>query len=375
MPTRTRLTNTFIKNLTEPGTYRDDVVRGLHVVVTEHNKLWRVQTTKHGTRKTLRKSLGRCEDIPVEQARDKARAILKDNRAGHVIEKAPTAATLQEALDDYIERLRIRGGSAKHIYNIERRFKKHLKDWLPLPIDKITAAMCKTRHKTIARGKHYRQADSVMENLRAVFGKRPDNPVTAGVKFYRAPPAPIKAMASTRDVAAFWRACEGSPLKRFLRLQLLSALRPGHLKATRVEWVDLDRRAINYPRLKRGEPFALPLSGPMMDQVAPQVALANDLGSPWLFPSMSAASGHIEEHIDRKLAKAGWPQGHSLRKTWASTAATLPDVPTGIRMVLMDHSVSGIQMFYVSEAALWDALMDAQEKISRALTRDVLHFI
>jgi integrase len=388
---RVRLTETKIKSLKNPGVYRDDMVHGLFVDVSDTSARYKLQSTTKD-RRTLRKTLGRTTDYTLDQARRWAQDVLGANRRGEVIREADrNVPTLQEALDAYLSIRERKGQDDVWSANIKHQFNRHLSDWLKKPVDQITPDMVEKRHAKIGNGYTVKQprkdgegdetvevgghvaANHAIKSLRAVLNKvrvlKDSNPVQDIEWFVPAKKVdehglPVQRAVMPDDLPAWWRQVETleNPLRRcFHRLMLLSGIRSGHLKEARRAWINLDARYIHFPQLKAGRPFKLPLSTPMVALVKEALSYGDER-SPWLFPAESGA-GHLVEPRDKSLLKKGIKQGHDLRRTYVSLAAKTP-IPQHHREFLVDHTVKGMHGLYVDPDAMFPELLAAQEQIS-----------
>lgn len=276
---RIRLTETKIKALKEPGVYRDDMVHGLFVEVSDTSARYKLQSTTKD-RRTLRRTLGRTSDYTLEQARRWAQDMLGANRRGEAVLAGENhMPTLQEALDAYLAIRDRKGQDDVWSANIKHQFNKHLSDWLGLKVDRITPGMVEARHAKIAGDDDDFKpvaANHTIKSLRAVLNKvrvlKGKNPVE-GIEWFVPPKKvdehglPVQRAVMPDQLAAWWREVDAleNPLRRcFHRLMLLSGIRSGHLKEARRAWINLDARYIHFPLLKAGRPFKLPLSTPMV---------------------------------------------------------------------------------------------------------------
>lgn len=197
----------------------------------------------------------------------------------------------------------------------------------------------------------------------------PDNPIK-GVTFN-------KERASGRvilpeDLPDLWEKLQAlpNPLRRAMHeLGLLSGLRPGTLVALRRDWVELEQRAISIPRMKSGRAFDLPLSRHMVGVVkhALEIGSVHHPKSEWLFPTRSAkvARAVIATQVWREKSLPS-ETGHILRHTYRTVAQRIGIDQVTARL-LLDHTVPGIDGVYIHERALFDRLLEAQEKMSAAM--------
>lgn len=362
-----------------PRIYRDDEVRGLFIEVNPLSASYKVQSTlrKAGDRPiSIRKTLGRTTDYTLEQARKWAKEVLGTVRRGDV----PTTAgdgepTLRKLYDRYAAMRERQGKDATHTGNILLNSRTHLADWLDLKVGKITQPMVEERHTKIGHGytkdgEHVGgpyAANHTIKQLRAVLNSYPAtrkaNPVE-GIVWFKPPPViaengmPESKALRLDELPAWWQAIDGlaNPVRRSLhKLALLSGMRYGHLVETRRAWVDVAGRRITFPKLKRGRPFALPLSTPMLDLVAELMELQT--GSPFLFWAESR-SGHVEDWREDEVRT-----GHCIRHTFISIAAKTR-IAQHHREMLVDHAVRGMHGHYTDLSLSFPELLEAQEEIS-----------
>jgi len=145
---------------------------------------------------------------------------------------------------------------------------------------------------------------------------------------------------------------------------LLSACRREALASARWEHLDVRRRALRVPKPKGGtaRAFDLPLSREMLRCLARARRAGRRLcpGSPWIFPSVTSRSGHIEECKE----KNGLKTGHALRHTWRTLAQEAGVTELDAKLI-MNHTIPGANAGYLSRSALWPHLLAAQEKVSQ----------
>jgi len=149
---------------------------------------------------------------------------------------------------------------------------------------------------------------------------------------------------------------------------LLSGLRPGTLVSLRREWVNLAERAIVIPRMKSGRSFALPLSGYMVDLVKRVMAVGDVLyaGTPWLFPTRSNDGRNVIATQVWKEKTLPSETGHILRHTYRTVSQRIGIDHIDARLML-DHAVPGIDGVYIHEKALFDRLLETQDKMTEHL--------
>ncbi|HMN37316.1 MAG TPA: hypothetical protein PKD49_06345 [Hyphomicrobium sp.] len=364
-------TDAKVKALVEKGPgearsliVRDSQVRGLFIEVGKTGGSFKIQTTarKLGPEaKSIRRTLGRTTDHTVQEARVWALGLLGALRKGEHHAAPKTVPTLRSLYARFAEMRGAEGRDPVHTRNIMANAELHLKDWLALFADKITADMVEARYHTIRKGRGPYAARHTMAQLRAVFASKSGlhNPVL-GLRM-PTPDRPKGGAMGPDELAQWWQAVEklNNPIRqRFHKLLLLSGMRKGHLRATRREWVDLAGRCIRFPKLKAGRPFRLPLSDPMLAIV--EELMAFPLSSPWLFPTFDG--GHLMEAREPTLSHTG----HDLRRTYVSIAAKTA-LPEDYRKALVDHTTAGIHGRYLNLDVIFPELLAAQGVISQQL--------
>jgi integrase len=145
-------------------------------------------------------------------------------------------------------------------------------------------------------------------------------------------------------------------------------LRPGTLVSLRREWLNLNDRAIVIPRMKSGRSFALPLSAYMVELVKRVIAAGDILyaDTPWLFPTRANSSRDVIATQVWKEKTLPSETGHILRHTYRTVAQRVGIDRINSRLML-DHAVPGIDGVYVHEKALFDGLLETQDKMTEHL--------
>lgn len=157
----------------------DTEMRGFGLRVSPGGaKSYILQRRLAGTKRSLRITIGRADDLATEAARRKALAIASQLAEGvdPAKEKARVAArslTVQQAFRDYMEAPKKkgigRGGPKKKRTQRDiAKCMKYFSDWMKLPVTNITGAMVKKRHSEIAKASPA-QADLAFRYLRAAF--------------------------------------------------------------------------------------------------------------------------------------------------------------------------------------------------------------
>jgi len=371
---------------------RDTQVTGLMVRVQKNSKSYAVQRElwagPPGARrlvKTCKITLGNVDDMTLDEARDRATALVRQIKRG-VDPSAPASSaepvanwTVEKMIREYAGDLAAREKTARSIADVLATVADGgaLADWRERRVPEITKAMARDKHAALSkRGK--RLANLALGIFGTAFNhalRIADDPDALGVN-------PTSAITWHKQRArdsvimpedlADWHArlqsCP-SPLRRAMHeLGLFTGLRPGTLVALRREWVQLDKRVIRIPRMKGGAPFDLPLSRHACGLVEAALRAGDVLhpGSPYLFPARSSKTGEVIATPTWKEAALPSKTGHILRHTYRTMAARAGVERDDARR-LMDHKTPGIERVYVHNRALFDRLLRAQERVTREI--------
>jgi integrase len=130
--------------------------------------------------------------------------------------------------------------------------------------------------------------------------------------------------------------------------------------------------------MKSGRTFDLPLSLHMVVILRRALELSEMLypGSPWLFPTRATVADPVSgtEKGDviatQVIREKSLPSetGHILRHTYRTIAQRITIDKIEARLML-DHTVQGIDGVYIHEVALFDRLLEAQERMSVEIAR------
>lgn len=290
----------------------------------------------------------------------------------------PEAWTVKDALDKrlaWMEQNRKRNSVRDFRMSV-----KYLTALHAVPLGKLTKEQCREVHAAITKtgmtGKGASApANKAMHHLGATWNharkwdearRLPVEPPTKGVfynkTFKRA------AKLSPDDLPAWAKAVASEPnevRQAFHWICMLTGLRGETLCVVERAWVKDDRILIPRDDMKvdggRAD-FVVPLSGQLKKWVATAIR-AGDFLAPrtkFLFPSVTSASGHMEEW---KLK--GKQYVKDSRKMYRTQLEDL--VPANIARSMTDHAAPGMDGHYVMSSHLFDARMAAQEAVSNRL--------
>ena len=397
--TRILLTDAAIKReplaQDKPRIVRDSKIAGLHLWIGKRKKTFRYQYETrrlNGDRgRTLVEWLGEHPHHSAEEARAKALAIQAARARGEyvrpIVAPEPVELTFGQAWQHYKAAISKEDKSPRTIADYQDKFDRHLADWQEKPLAAITREEVTKQHAAIterarkarkgkyASGKY--AANGCMRFARAVwnFAKNeletaglPDrNPFRAG-KLYHKERARETGMGA-KDLPAWWAALQQlpNPIRREMHLfMLLSGLRRQDVLTARWDNLDEQRKALRVPAPKGGaeRAFDLPLSEPILACLKRAKAAGNtffpEQSRIWIFP---AASGHVAEVKEEGKLKLSHT-GHALRHSFRTLAAAAGIDRLRLK-ILMNHALDrDVTDSYTNVPALFDSLMDAQERIS-----------
>jgi len=256
--------------------------------------------------------VGRSGRVTPDQARRLAQELLGrvaagDDPAGERAE-ARSVPRLNQACEDYIESGHGRAASTERGY---RRYAAlYLGDWLLRPLDAITRGDVESRFRLLTERHGEMPANQCLSFLRSVY-RRPcvDHPglcnpveqwLAAGGRYHR---KRRKRISSPAEVLPRWRrgmeAAVGNPVHRDVFLfGLYTGMRRGEIMPLRWEDVDLEEGLFGVEETKTGVPLELPVTRQLGTILARRRAGGASMPEelrPWVFPSRSSASGHVEE--------------------------------------------------------------------------------
>lgn len=353
-PVCDRATHAIVDGEPRQKLYMDTKTKGFGLCVGTQSKTFFAQGKVNG--RSVRVTLGRYGIFTVEQAREDANERLVEMRRGTDPNRAKRALqagsiTFADAREMFLDTCRRDGRSAETLKGYERAA-TYLKSWDALPLAEITRQMVKERHERIAanvakergEGRGHYMANGVMRLFRAVYNSAlrqhedlPVNP-TINVRWFKEFRRTDSAIPAA-GLADWYKGIMkiGNPIRRdYLRLVLFTGLRRTNAAEMRWEHADLDAGIVLIPKPKSGRPFALPLSGYLLDLLRARKA-ENELvypGSPWVFPSGTSKSGHIAEP---KLKGMKF-MIHGLRATFMTVAESIEIAPYAIKL-LVNHAM------------------------------------
>ncbi len=305
-----KLTETYARKVrhSTSGTDKhwDSEVKGLVLFSGKRSKTWYFQKDVGG--RTKRVMIGRFPTITAEVARLTAMGLVLEMGRGAGKTMQIGAPTLQEAMEVYLARPKLRSDS--HRQGLRQQFERHLGDWLRLPLDEITKRMVVERHQALSDRPS--TANHTLKYFRTVWNHArrvhdlPEAPTMAIEWFQETPSGSI-----IEDLREWRRVVENlqNPIHRvYYELILYTGFRK--TEALTLEWKHIHEDRIHLPMTKNGRSFDLPILQVHHEILAP----VRGLSRKWVFPSPKAASGHIS-----KPERMKWSP-HAHRRTFATVA-------------------------------------------------------
>lgn len=370
------ITKTNVEKLEQPATgrvdYFDDSLRGFGVRVSPTGKTYFIM--RRVTGKLVRAKIDTADKITAEMARKRATGILADMGRGidpnhekrqerkKAEEEKQQAVTLQQILDEYLQKGKLKPRTIKTYHDL---FRLYLADWLNRPAAEITRDMVRIRHQEIATGKRLRRifkkeidvakseikkiedtkrregaADNCFRTLRAVLNYAFEDEED-GTLFIN----PVNVLSSRKSKAWFkvgrrktliknsalqaWgkavECLDNAIMRDFLLFLLHTGLRRN--EAAMLQWsqVDFQEGCFTILDTKNKESHTLPLSDYLIKLLMQRKAEAWQ-GNPYVFPG-NGKFGYLQEPkraIETVTATTGITfTCHDLRRTFATIADSL----------------------------------------------------
>lgn len=266
--------------------------------------------------------------MTIEQARNQGYSMINDISVGinPKIEKAKNlrAPTLKELFDDFMERhSKLHKCTWKEdIYNFERYFtsliNKKAKEITKNIVIDWKAALAKNYQ--IYDVNHSLALLSAIYNKSILWGYEGINPCIRVKKFKE---KSRERFLQTDELPRFFEALNNEPnelFRDYIYISLLTGARRGNILA--MSWKDINFATCSWriEETKNGEPQTIHLSDQALEILSRRLL---ERWNEWVFPSLTSASGHIEETKKvwkRVLQTAGIEdlRIHDLRRTLGS---------------------------------------------------------
>jgi hypothetical protein len=345
----------------------DHEIPGLMLRVRTRVRAWHFyHRTRAGTER--RPCIGHFPEMSLNRAREVARDLAIEVARGNDPSgewrakrdsTSPASWTVGELMTKYLARDDLRDTTLQAV----RHHLPYLSGIRTLQLRDLTKSRCRAAHAAIGAKT---VADGAFRYLRAAYNwacKYDDanelptgaHSPLAGVKWN-----PKRAKPMHEIDLEHWSKqlrLVPDPRRQFHALMALGGFRGGTLAGARWDYIKADRIVFPGDSMKSGRMFVCPLSRQMND-----VLNSITMKGPFLFPAKSK-SGHLTVWREPELEPA---TGHQLRKQYKSVATSI-GIPDAISGALLDHAQVGLNASYESRLAMFDALADAQQRISDAL--------
>ncbi len=295
--------------------------------------------------------LGRVGEISLHKARQDAQQLIGEMVGGTdpVARKRDQTAggmTLRQAWALHQQAMKSKNGSSKTKDDYQAKIDCHMSDWLDRPLTDITREVCNARHRKIGENHPY-MANGVMRVLRAIWNRArrqhpnlPESP-TRNVDFY----PEFGRDAVITDWVAWWKGVQRivSPVRRDFYVWLaFSGCRAGESMSMELKDIDLKKGVVRYP-ITKTKSFEMPLSVFQIELLQRRAKQnVEELGTdcPWVFPSVTSESGHLEEEkliaSEPKLFTQHWSP-HTLRHSWITNADQKIKISDAHQRALTNH--------------------------------------
>lgn len=372
----TKLTQSTVNGLREkhpPQTQiYDSEVPGLRIVVGGRSASYKlVGRINDGSERYVSVIVGRTDEVPLKEARDKARELRLMMRRGQDPRIAKrNVPTLREAWERY-EKTRCRDLRPLTVEWYRTKVHGFLRPLLDVPMDKIDRETVRRLHEKITLGGHPIAANGAMRALKALYNDAcrgfdlPPNPVTRGVRLNKE--RARDWAVGPDELPALWRTLDAMP-DRLEAACWLTMLTTGLRKsdARSIEWSNIDADGVLFVPSPKGGPdrsFRTPLPRLLIQELERVRQETAHMRSRFVFATPITLCGHI---MDLRRTEPFPYAPHQMRHTYR-TIALEAGVPFESIVVLMNHRPPGVSWNYVTRAHLLGHMRTQQERIVEAL--------
>ncbi len=291
-----------------------------------------------------RTTLGRFEDLSIDQARGEASKLnariaawkLSAYRGESPFEKRQDAGTFGDLVEKYIER-HVRGHAShpeRAIQEVRWAVNKHLASWKNRKLDAVSRNDVVNLHEAVGR-KHKVTANRLVQLIRRVYNwaaapdvglHRGENPARHIKLFHESKRTRFLKPAELPLFFTALRQEANAALRDYVNLALWTGARRSDVLSMRWQDLGLDDNRWEIPHPKNRNPYIVPLTPEAVKILRDRRALAN--GSEWVFPSKRGRAGHIanfKRSWKKLLSRAGLAdkdlRQHDLRRTLGSYQA------------------------------------------------------
>jgi integrase len=368
-----RLTQGIINKVNEvhaAGTQLHDAeTAGLRVVVGKASSSYKYMgRINDGSKRYVSIIIGRTSEVSLKTARDKAAELRLALRRGDDPRKPKASVpSIGEAFGRYL------AGRGKELSPVTLNWYRQKIDG-PLsclrktPADKVDREAVRALHEQLTKTTGPYGANGAMRVLKLVLNDvarthdLPPNPVSRGVRMNKE-----KARdwaVGPDEMPKLWAdidAMEERTRRACWLLMLTTGLRSGNARSVR--WEHLEGDVLFVPKAKSGRSFSLPLPAVVVQAISEIKELNAKLESPFVFPSATSKSGHIE--VMKRTTNFPYAP-HQMRHTYRTHALEAGIDFQSITM-LMDHANTHVSFNYVTRAHLTGHLRECQDRIAERL--------
>lgn len=381
-PERAKITEAFVRKLELPPKGRtvyilDADLPGFKLRLTSGGASFvaerRVGRGKGGIQRRV--TIGRVKTDSVAHAREQARQTIAKLASGqdviaerrqHQAERVRQGVTLADLRDRYIAASKLKP-TTKNNYQFAL---KHYEAWHDRPLSDLTQSVIAAEHRRIAKKSESMAANSgrvlaallsyaVEEGLvetnaaQLALGARRGRRGKRHATIYKGKVRRRALMESQLPAVLNWlekQRTEGSPHMQccadLAELLLMYGLRKG--EATRMDWANVNLGAgyFTIPETKTDRPLTLPITTQARKLFDRRKAVADEHGSQWVFPSLSAkrrtASGHIHniarffELLNDACGTKTMP--HDFRKVFGSIGGKF--ITASVKRAVINHAAT-----------------------------------
>lgn len=352
------------------GIHRDEQVKGLMVICHQSTRTYSVQgdVRRNGRHiRTVRVKIDRCDRIGLREARNRAKALMSQIQSGIDPTASPdeSGITLQQALETHIsERTYSPRTVEGYLYHLD----KYLGKFRKRAVTDITRQEVRELFDTLKRKHGQTTAGSVMRTLRATINTamRLDETIGGNPVAALRVPVPKRREVDPLDLKAWWADVEKlPPLRRDLHIaMMLTGARRSSLLQVRREDVNIAGGILTFQHMKVGGRMMFPMGEALTARLTDRLAADAPLGSEWLWPSPTSASGHIIEPRDD-----GLPSPHEYRHH-ARTLFIASGVPYAESALLLGQKLPGASGGYVHAEHLVEHLRKHSQALENFVCAD-----
>lgn len=362
----------------EPGTQvYDATVPGLRLVVGKATCSWKFTGRVNGASKRfISVGLGKTRDVPLREARAQAQELKLQLSRGIDPRRPRTAVpTVEEQFERYLAAREHLSDETVQWYR--NKLNGALKGLKNTPVTEVDAETCRSLHETTTRKRGRYSANGSARVLRLILNdaartidEMPPNPVSRAVVFHREEPR-NDAIPPDEMPLMFERLVRiECPIRRAAWTTLLyTGLRSRSCRSARREHLHIGANGdglLEVPNPKGGKAraFQLPLPRVLTEQLIELMDHTAPLESPFLFPSPTSRSGHIEQ----LTRLADWPYNPHKFRHGMKTACVAAGVTEEMSRLLLNHASKDVHSGYITREALLPAMRDAIETVAAHIT-------